>query len=577
MPFFYSSVKKIYCRLLLLYTFCCCMLFAIAQPVVSFNSVINNSTPGGALANPVDIVNAGDNSQRLFVVQQGGVIRVYDQTPTFIGNFLTVTGLGTGGERGLLSMAFHPDYENNGYFFVYYTNTNGDIELARYHTPAATPNAADPASKQVVLTIPHPGETNHNGGKLNFGSDGYLYFATGDGGGGGDVPNNAQTGSSLLGKMLRINVSGSATGPLYTIPPDNPFLATAPDDNIRDEIWAIGLRNPFRWSFDRQTQDMWIADVGQNLWEEVNFLPAGSDRGVNYGWHCFEGTHTFNGGTGCPINGPVITPILDYPHNNATGGVAVIGGYVYRGTLNPAIAGHYIFADESSGNVWLLPPGGAAADTIQFKNILTLISSFGEAENGELYVTNLNGQVYRVLATVGGALPVKLISFSGTAKPGQNELSWQTTNEVQFRQYEVEYSSDGVQFEQAGVVAAAGASNYHYSHIIASNKKLYYRLKMVDLDGKSEYSKTIVVNTSSLSSRLFVTPSVVNNNLIQVALNDAYNNLQVINMDGKTVYRESVVNRTGKITVSLPSLRPGQYLVSLLGNGKQLTQKIMIQ
>jgi len=574
---FYAPVKKIYRIVLFLAAVCIAFLQSKAQPVITFRSVVNSTTPGGLLTNPVDVVNAGDNSQRLFVVQQNGIIKVFDQTPTYLGDFLTVTGLTTGGERGLLSMAFHPNYETNGYFFVYYTNANGDIELARYHAPTPAGNTADPASREIVLTIPHPGENNHNGGKLQFGADGYLYFATGDGGGGGDVPNNAQNGTSLLGKMLRINVSGSATGPLYTIPPDNPYLATSPDDNIRDEIWAFGLRNPFRWSFDRLTNDMWIADVGQNAWEEVNFRTAGTTGGINYGWHCFEGTHTYPGSTGCPITGPTVAPLLDYPHDNATGGVAVIGGYVYRGTLNPAMNAHYIFADESSGNVWLLPPGGAAADTIQFKNVLTLISSFGEAENGELYVTNLNGQLYTVDASAGAALPVKLLDFKGAAKTGYNELSWLTSNEVQFRQYEIEYSSNGAQFEQAGVIPAAGGGNYHFTHTVGGGGKLYYRLKMVDLDGKSEYSKTIVVAMNNSELKNFVTPTMVTNGLINVTLSGDYTGLQVIDMDGKTVYRESVTNRTGKITVSLPSVRAGQYLVRLTGNGKQLTQKIVVQ
>ncbi len=571
----YATVKNFYRIGLLLPVVLLFSLYTNAQPVVSFNSVINSTTPGGLLSGPIDIVNAGDNSQRLFVVQQGGVIRVYDATPTYLGDFLTVTGLTTGGEQGLLSMAFHPDYENNGYFFVYYNNSAGDIELARYHTPSATPNVADPLSKEVVLTIPHPVETNHNGGKLNFGSDGYLYFATGDGGGGGDVPNNAQTGSSLLGKMLRINVSGTATGPLYTIPPDNPYLAAG--DNIRDEIWAFGLRNPFRWSFDRLTNDMWMGDVGQGAWEEINFRAAGTTGGINYGWHCFEGTHTYPGSTGCPIAGPTVLPLLDYPHNNVTGGVAVIGGYVYRGTLNPAMAGHYIFADESSGNVWLLPPGGTAADTIQFKNIRTLISSFGEAENGELYITVLNGQVYSVVASGSAALPVKLVAFSGEAANGRNELNWQSADELQFKQYEVEYSSNGSQFEQVGIVSATGAGKYHFAHTISTSGKSYYRLKMVDLDGKSDYSKTIIISTNGVAGKLFVTPSVISNNLMYVNLDGAYTGLQVINMDGKTVYRQSIGNRTGRITVSLPSLRAGQYLVSLSGNGKQITQKIIVQ
>jgi len=575
----YTSVKKNYRSSLLLLLILSFFLHSRAQVKISFNSVINSTTPaGGAVSLPIDIVNAGDGTNRLFVVQQAGIIKVYNQDPiSWLGDFLTVDGISSGGERGLLSMAFPPDYKISGYFFVYYTNTNGDVELARYHTPPGTPNLADPNSKQVLLTIPHPGQSNHNGGKLNFGNDGYLYFATGDGGGGGDIPNNAQNGSNLLGKMIRINVSTAATGPLYSIPSDNPFLATAPNDNIMDEIWAFGLRNPFRWSFDKLTHDMWIGDVGQGAWEEVNFRAAGTSGGLNYGWHCMEGTHTYPGTTGCPIAGATVLPILDYPHDDATGGVAVIGGYVYRGVQSPAMYGYYIFADESSGNVWLLPPGGTAADTIQSPNKFTLISSFGEGEDGELFVTTLNGQVHHVLATVDAALPVKLLDFKGTAQTGYNELNWQTTDEVQLRQFEIEYSNDAVYFQQAGIVAAANSGTYHFKHTITTGKKLYYRLKMVDIDGKTEYSKTIIITLNNQPGKNFVTPSVVSNGMITVALNDSYTGLQIINMDGKTVHNESINNRTGKISVLIPSVRAGQYLVRLFGNGKQLTQKILVQ
>jgi len=575
---FYTAAKTICLSLL-----CLPVIFLLqmpplrAQPVISFNSVINNTSPtGGAVTNPIDIVNAGDGTNRLFIVQQGGIIKVYNQSPvSFIGDFLTVTGITSGGERGLLSMAFHPDYKNNGYLFVYYTNASGDIELARYHTPAATPNAADPNSKQVLLTIPHPGQSNHNGGKLNFGADGYLYFATGDGGGGGDVPNNAQTGSVLLGKMLRINV-GITEPAAYTIPSDNPFLA--PGDGIRDEIWAFGLRNPFRWSFDRLTHDMWIADVGQDAWEEVNFRTNGNTSGLNYGWHCKEGTHDYNGG--CALSagvGVYAPPLLDYPHDNATGGFAVIGGYVYRGTLSPAIYGYYIFADEVSSNVWLLPPNGAAVDTIEFRNALAQISSFGEGENGELYVASLGGQIYNVVATGNSALPVKLIDFSGLAKTGFNELDWHTSNEIQLQQYQIEYSPDGIHFEQAGVVAASGSSNYHFTHTITAAGKIYYRLKMADTDGSIEYSKVIIVSPINTANKNFVAPSVVNNGMISVNLYDAWTGLQIINMDGQLVYKASIINRTGKINIQVPSLHTGHYLVRLVANDKQATQRILVQ
>ncbi|MEP7277455.1 MAG: PQQ-dependent sugar dehydrogenase [Bacteroidota bacterium] len=569
MKLFYL-VWKNGCALFLFIVGCIFYSTGNAQPIIGFNSKISG------LVKPVDVVNAGDLSKRLFVVEQGGTIKAYDELFNPLGDFLRVSDINTtGSERGLLSVAFPPNYASSGYFFVYYTNTNGDVELARYHTPSGTPNQAEPGSKQVVLTIPHPGQSNHNGGKLNFGSDGYLYFATGDGGGGGDQLNNAQNGGLLLGKMIRINVATSATGPLYTIPPDNPFLAL--NDNIMDEIWAFGLRNPFRWSFDRFTHDMWLADVGQDAWEEVNFRPAGSTGGLNYGWHCTEGFHPYNGG--CALDaakGVYAPPLLDYPHNNTTGGFAIIGGYVYRGTVNPAMYGYYIFADEVSHNVWLLPPNGTATDTIQFNNILTGISAFGEAENGELYVTSLNGQLYNVVASASGALPVKLVRFEATARTGYNEMNWVTADEQLLRQFDVEYSTDAIHFQLAGTLAAAGNGNYYFKHPLASTQKIYYRLKMTDLDGTGCYSKLLLVAANSLQAN-FVSPSVVTTGMLNLNLAAAFSGVQIINMEGRVLYSRSIANRVGRMAIPISGLPAGQYLVRLVGNEKQLSQKILVR
>jgi len=279
-----------------------------AQPVIGFSPFITSG-----LSAPVDIANAGDGTNRLFIVQQNGVIRIHDGTSLLPTPFLNIsTIITTGGERGLLSLAFHPDYENNRYFFVYYTNLSGDITIARYQADVVNPNTADPLSGVVLMNIPKP-FSNHNGGDLNFGPDGYLYFGTGDGGSGGDPFNFSQTGTSLLGKMIRIDVSNFSTPPYYTIPPDNPYVS---DPNVDDHIWALGLRNPWRWSFDRSTGNMWIADVGQSALEEINFRTAGATGGINYGWRCYEGNQAYNT-TGCLPQSNLIQPIFVYPHSGA--------------------------------------------------------------------------------------------------------------------------------------------------------------------------------------------------------------------------------------------------------------------
>ncbi|UPK67425.1 PQQ-dependent sugar dehydrogenase [Chitinophaga filiformis] len=355
---------------------------AAAAPQVSLRSVISSG-----LNAPMQFVNAGDGSKRIFIPQKAGTIRVYDSTFNFIGVFGTVSNLSTNGERGLLSMAFHPNYANNGFVYVYYTNTAGNLELARYHVNSGSPNTIDAASKVIVLTIPHPTNSNHNGGELHFGTDGYLYLSTGDGGGAGDVPNNAQNTSVLLGKILRLAVNTSATAPYYTIPPGNPFS---------NAVYAYGLRNPYRWSFDRATQDMWIGDVGQDSWEEINFRAASATAGANYGWRCYEGNAAYNT-AGC--NGTTyIFPVHAYATQNPS--ASITGGVVYRGTAYPSLQGCYLGADFYSGIFYKIVPGGSGGWTVTTQTLSpTGIVDFGETESGEVYVVSHTGNsVYRVTA-----------------------------------------------------------------------------------------------------------------------------------------------------------------------------------
>ncbi len=354
----------------------------VAQPVLSLTPVITTG-----LSSPMQLVNAGDGSGRMFIVQKDGTILVYNKAYGLIGTFLSVTGIQTSGERGLLSLAFHPNYASNGLFYVYYTNNNGDLQLARYAV-SANPNVADPLSKDTLITIPHPNEANHNGGELHFGNDGYLYLSTGDGGGTGDVPNNAQSPDVLLGKILRFAVNTSNIAPYYTIPLSNPFGS---------EIFAYGLRNPFRWSFDRVTHDMWIGDVGQDSWEEINYRPKDSTNGVNYGWRCYEGSAVYNTSIGCA--GPItnyIFPVHSYPTPSPG---AVTGGTVYRGNTYVAFRGYYVAADFYSGVFFKVKYDTlthTATTTIQTLSPNNL-SDFGETEDGELYAVALSANaVYRI-------------------------------------------------------------------------------------------------------------------------------------------------------------------------------------
>ena len=342
------------------------------------------------LSDPVFVTTPPGDTARLFVVEQTGAIRVVRHDSLLPAAFLDLSGhIAAGGERGLLSLAFHPSYAQNGWCFVYFTNPAGDIRVVRY-TVSANPNIADSATGDTILKAFHETNDNHNGGLLLFGPDGMLYAGLGDGGAANDPPGNGQNLDTLLAKILRIDVDA---GSPYAIPADNPFVGHAGE---RGEIWLYGLRNPWRFSFDRTTGDLYIGDVGQNLWEEVDVLPAGSAAGVNYGWNVMEGKHCFQASS-CNMTGLVL-PVIEYGHSD---GCAVTGGYVYRGTRVPAIAGVYLYGDYCSG--WVRSfryVGGAATESRDWPALAVNggLSSFGEDARGELYVTSLSGTLYRVVA-----------------------------------------------------------------------------------------------------------------------------------------------------------------------------------
>ena len=342
------------------------------------------------ISSPVDITNAGD--ERLFIVQQGGQIRIVDGAGDLMPTpFLDIDPLTDGGgEQGLLGLAFHPDYANNGYFFVNYTKNNGDTQISRFSVSADDPNMADPDSELHILTIDQP-YSNHNGGCVKFGPDGYLYIGMGDGGAGGDPEGNGQNRMALLAKMLRIDIDN---GVPYAIPASNPFV----DDTLTlDEIWAIGVRNPWRFSFDRETGDLWMGDVGQNAWEEINFQPAASTGGENYGWRCYEGNHTYNT-SNCENASTYDFPVHEYA-NSFTGGCSVTGGYVYRGTEIEGLQGYYLYSDYCGGTITYVHPDGAEGwESQELFDTGSFISSFGEDAAGELYYADLfAGKVFKII------------------------------------------------------------------------------------------------------------------------------------------------------------------------------------
>ena len=346
----------------------------------------------GGFRSPLAVVSAGDGSGRLFVAEQGGTIRIVRDGAIDAEPFLDISSeVSSGGEQGLLGLAFHPDYPTDPRFFVDYTDVDGDTHVASFTTDPSNPDRADPGSEVTVLTVDQP-YANHNGGALAFGPFGNLFIALGDGGSGGDPQGNGQSLDSLLGKILRIDVDHQDGDRQYAIPTDNPFAA----GGGRPEILLYGLRNPWRMSFDRETGDLWIGDVGQGETEEIDVVPAG-EVGLNFGWNRMEGTNCYRPAQGCDQQG-LTMPVTEYSHDL---GCTVIGGYAYRGAAQPALSGGYLFGDYCTGTLWAIDPeaDGTVEPTIVGESGASL-SSFGEDEAGELYATDIGaGLLLRVVGT----------------------------------------------------------------------------------------------------------------------------------------------------------------------------------
>jgi glucose/arabinose dehydrogenase len=567
-----KSSAGYYCLTLAIASLLICKPVNGQPPLISYQTILSG------LSSPVDVVNAGDGSNRLFIVQQGGRILVWNGTVTKELINLGAGGeniISTGGERGLLSMAFHPLYDgsSNRYFFVYYTDINGDLALRRYQTSIADADVADVSSRQLLLTIPHPGQSNHNGGKLNFGTDGNLYFATGDGGGGGDVPNNAQNHALLLGKMIRIRVDNFDDAPFYTVPSDNPYLADASFD---PKIFALGFRNPFRWSFDRLNGNMWIGDVGQSSREEINFrTPQAAAAGSNYGWRCYEGNQPFNT-SGCAAISSYVFPVFDYAN---PGSAAVTGGFVYRGAEYPGFRGYYIATDFFSGNVFLVWPNGSGGwNNSTQPSVQSSISGFGEAEDGTLYAASLGGTLFKVVASGGTVLPVVLTSFGAHPFNGGNEIRWTTEAEKGTAYFIVEYAPDGRSFVEAGRVVAGNVitrGTYSFKHFVSGFSSLFYRLAIVEDDGSKKYSQVIRLVANKNLPLVF--PTSVHDSKIHINISAPARKMQLINSTGNVVFEKQLNGISGSTTLSLPTLPKGVYIVSVVFRDQVKTAKIIIE
>jgi glucose/arabinose dehydrogenase len=388
------------------------LLFSFSH---SYSQTIGLQSFASGFTRPLEITNAGDN--RLFVVEQGGIIKILNPDGTVNPNpFLNITPqVSTGNEQGLLGLAFHPNYASNGFFYTNHTNLSGSTVITRYSVDSTNPNLANASSGTTILTIAQPYD-NHNGGSLKFGPDGYLYIGMGDGGSGGDPENRAQNINELLGKMLRIDVN---SGNPYSIPANNPYVGIAG----ADEIWAIGLRNPWKFSFDKKLGNLWIADVGQNNIEEINIAPA-TQAGLNYGWRCYEGDAAYNTAN-CPSQASMKFPLKTI--NHTTGVCSITGGYAYNGAAYPNFNGLYFFTDYCNPQIGMMTING----TVTFSEVFSgnNFSTFGEDSNGELYVAAINnGSIFKITDTSLAINTFDSTQFIIYPNPAKSEIIVQKSN-----------------------------------------------------------------------------------------------------------------------------------------------------
>lgn len=541
----------------------------------SFPKIITRAVLSTGLQQPLQVVNAGDGTNRLFIVQQQGTIKVLDRTndETFVdrGVFFNIGSIPNTGEQGLLSMAFDPDFPINKRFYVFYTNADGDLEISRYET-GDDPYRADMDTKHILLTIPHPTYSNHNGGEMHFGQDGFLYASTGDGGSGGDPSGNAQNTGVYLGKILRLDVNKADL-----IPADNPFPNSL--------VYAYGLRNPFRWSFDRLNSDVWIGDVGQGAYEEINSIAFSDLKGANFGWRCYEGNATYT--QGCGAEEDYVFPVKDYEITDTT--KSVIGGVVYRGDAFPELYGYYIGADYFAKKIhMILKTGASFAFNNESQAPAAGISDFGEAENGEVYAVNRStNTLYRIVPDPD-ALPVSFVSFSTSVSENHHALvEWSAIQSQDLQAYEVQRSTNGINFVVIGTVnkkEAADGEVVRYSFEdtqIGLSEPRYYRIRAKSVDGTFLYSaiagfSAFVTGIQQKSPvKNYILPNIIEQGKINISLTDPFDRLELISLSGQTIQKFRLESRNGEIVLDAGNIPSGIYIARLISPGRIVTEKVI--
>jgi glucose/arabinose dehydrogenase len=514
--------------------------------------------PGITFTTPVELASPPDNSKRFFVVQQNGIIKVFPNKKGLIAadvkDFLNLSSkVIYGGERGLLGLAFHPQFQTNGYFYVNYTRpTPFESVISRFRVKADNANEADPTSEVILFTQAQP-YTNHNGGKLAFGPDGYLYISLGDGGSAGDPQNNAQNLTNLLGKILRIDVDNEAGSLKYSIPVSNPFKNTT--HGQREEIFAYGLRNVWKFSIDTTTGTVWAADVGQNVREEINLIVNGG----NYGWRLMEGTLCYNPATNCNP-GNLILPIFEYPHTN--GNSSITGGHVYRGIQIPEWQGDYLYGDYVSGRIWKLRHSEAATTNAFLTMAGGFISSFGEDHNKEpyvvLYSTANTGKIFRYFPSPPLAPDNLTLTYQGES----NTLTWtdESNNEVGFI---IERSPTGS--NSYSVIDTLPYNSTEFLDVLGTDGTDYtYRIKSINDGGESSYAypENIILGiTEQLFSQVYVYPNPAQEFIhleIPTALLPAQ--VRITNLMRQELYLSTVSAINTRIDLSVSA---GIYLIEI--------------
>ncbi len=596
-----------------------CPILLIAQPDIEFHQLADFNDL------VTDIRNADD--ERLFVTLQDGRIMIInndcDHTTSLFIDLQSIVN-DNGNERGLLGLAFHPNYSENGYFYVNYTGSGGHTRISRFQV-SSDPNVGDPASELILLTINQP-YANHNGGCIAFGPDGYLYIGMGDGGSGGDPQNNSQNPLSMLGKMLRIDVDhpDTANGLNYGIPEDNPFINN-PD--YLPEIWATGLRNPWRFSFDPPTGDLWIGDVGQDAWEEVDYQPASSQGGENYGWRCYEGTHNFNT-NGCPPIAELTQPIFEYPHNS-NGGLSITGGYVFRDMVNPDLYGYYICGDYAYSNYWLIRPGTDTQWEVVELAGLEGLATFGQGYDGKLYAGFGSGSVYLLGSSCGLInATAEVVNETCTGNNGSiqlsvcgttdYEISWNTTatgDEISNLSagvysynltagqclYSNSFLLEGTVVEPPVLTNTADSElqcpgewvtyQWYFNNTVITNAtQANYTTNLVEGDyyvavtnqeGCTVMSDTITIDISGVGDLEAHNIQVTRNGDYYIVSwsqsTNSFERIELVNVEGKTIFSQPIQDNQNQLLWNSNSiLSKGMLFVKLVGSDRIVTKKILL-